>query len=85
MDVKDLIEMITEAMRPQAEMRRVEIIAYRPRCLPSSVYLDQNRFQQVLLNLITNAIKFTQDGTITVHCQAIPLMNPTKLYVEVED
>jgi two-component system, sensor histidine kinase len=39
----------------------------------------------VLLNLLTNAIKFTQDGKITIHCQAIPLINPTDLYVEVED
>jgi signal transduction histidine kinase len=72
-------------MKPQAEMRRVEIIFDRPRCLPKSVYLDQDRFQQVLLNLITNAIKFTQDGKINIHCQAIPLLKPYKLYVEVED
>jgi signal transduction histidine kinase len=35
--------------------------------------------------LITNAIKFTQDGKITIHCQAIPILGPTKLYVEVQD
>jgi signal transduction histidine kinase len=51
--------MITEAMRPQAEMRRVNIIVRVAQEVPKSVYLDQDRFQQVLLNLITNGIKFT--------------------------
>jgi signal transduction histidine kinase len=65
--------MLVSAMRPQAEMRRVEIIFDRPRCLPPNVFIDKDRFQQVLLNLLTNAIKFTQDGKIKVHCQAIPV------------
>jgi two-component system, cell cycle sensor histidine kinase PleC len=37
------------------------------------------------LNLITNAIKFTQDGKINIHCQAIPIISPSSLYVEVAD
>jgi signal transduction histidine kinase len=39
----------------------------------------------VLLNLLTNAIKFTQDGTVTIYCQAIPVLKPQRLYVEVVD
>jgi signal transduction histidine kinase len=71
-------------MAPQAEMRRIQIIAKAPRYLPRDVYIDPDRFQQILLNLLTNAIKFTQDGTITIHCQAT-LRRPTSLFVEVED
>ena len=55
-------------MKPQAEMHKVKIKVDRPRQLPDSIFFDHDRFQQVLLNLLTNAIKFTQNGTITIHC-----------------
>lgn len=30
------------------------------------VYNDINRFKQVLMNLLTNAIKFTEQGGVTI-------------------
>jgi signal transduction histidine kinase len=77
--------MITDAMRPQAGMRRVRITVEVSEDLPNPVVLDQDRFQQVLLNLITNAIKFTTDGTVTISCRGEPYSKPDYLYVEVTD
>ncbi len=38
-----------------------------------SIYADEHRLVQVLINLISNAIKFSpQDGTISVTAQALP-------------
>ncbi len=31
------------------------------------VYIDRDRFKQILINLIGNAIKYTHNGTVTVH------------------
>ena len=38
--------------------------------VPFYATIDANRVKQVLANLVSNAIKFTQEGTITIHVRA---------------
>jgi anti-sigma regulatory factor (Ser/Thr protein kinase) len=49
------------------------------------VYLDSKRFQQVLLNLLSNAAKFTRDGKIGLRVQARPRADSWRLKFEVWD
>jgi PAS domain S-box-containing protein len=46
-------------------------LAYRVDCpeLPRPVYVDQEMWEKVVLNLLSNALKFTFDGTISVTLQ----------------
>jgi signal transduction histidine kinase len=35
--------------------------------MPELVMLDNNRFTQVMVNLISNALKFTKEGGVTIN------------------
>src|SRR5256885_12161189 len=50
--------------------------------LPEAICADERRLRQVLLNLLDNAVKFTQRGEVMLRVRFAP---PTRLRVEVED
>jgi signal transduction histidine kinase/ActR/RegA family two-component response regulator len=50
----------------------------------TSIYVDQLRFQQALINLMSNAVKFTpNDGTITIN--VFPNNNHSSVFISVQD
>ena len=68
LEAVDVPELITEAAaltKFQAEERGLALMVHAPRGL-ASVRVDRSRMRQILLNVIGNAIKFTERGEIRV-------------------
>ncbi|HEY6088273.1 MAG TPA: response regulator, partial [Gemmatimonadaceae bacterium] len=62
-DVKEFVERSFDALAEQKGLAfNVELGAD----LPQTIYTDGGRLQQVLKNLLSNAFKFTQEGTVTL-------------------
>ncbi len=69
------VECIEEVLVLQAKMaaaKGLELTYDVMNGLPRTVRGDVTRVRQVLMNLVSNALKFTMEGSVSVHCEAVP-------------
>ena len=62
--ILEVIEQVTDLMKPLASQKRIELLTDVDSDLPASVIQDERRIRQVCLHLITNAIKWTDNGEV---------------------
>ncbi|MEI6714622.1 MAG: PAS domain S-box protein [Verrucomicrobiota bacterium] len=65
-NLRDKLEKVTDSLAPKADSKGIQIIVDYPEHIANKVVADSNRIQQVLINLVGNAIKFTERGAVTV-------------------
>ena len=64
--VCDLVESVAGMVGPAAQAKSLPLIASAMPGLPEMITTDPGRLRQVVLNLVSNAVKFTASGAVTV-------------------
>jgi CheY-like chemotaxis protein/nitrogen-specific signal transduction histidine kinase len=67
--VADFVE---RTFRPVADQKSLEFGVKLEDGLPGSIVTDEQRLQQVLKNLLSNAFKFTEEGSVTLTISPAP-------------
>ena len=70
-DLSMTIDSIIHTMAPGAKQKGLEIIGYLSPDVIPFVNGDPERLKQILVNLIGNAIKFTEKGKVVLECKRI--------------
>lgn len=65
-DVRQMLQDIMPLMRQSAQEKQLELLADLAQDLPDTLVGDPTRIRQILINLIANAIKFTEQGHVAV-------------------
>ena len=79
--LNDLVNMISIRAKSKNLQFDVQISSE----IPSVLFGDDIRLRQILINLLTNAVKYTEKGTVTLRVSGAEKNNIEKLRFEVED
>jgi PAS domain S-box-containing protein len=77
----NFLEGITEIIQVRAQQKGIYFVSEWPPNLPTAISADETRLRQVLINLLGNAIKFTDEGKVTFKVSR----NLGKLRFQIED
>ncbi len=69
-ELPSAVEEVIEQLLPRAQEKNLELTCWLAADLPTMVRGDFHRFQQILGNIVGNAIKFSDSGEIVVQVQA---------------
>ncbi|CAK0757853.1 two-component system, sensor histidine kinase and response regulator [Gammaproteobacteria bacterium] len=85
-DIDDVMEKVSAIILFRAEEKGLEVLFDVPLSVPHALFGDALRLEQILLNLGTNAVKFSKSGSIVYRIREIEhLGNATKLEFSVQD
>ena len=84
-DLSALVRDITDMMHQRAEEKGLQLSIARSSYFPRLVRSDEAKLRQVITNLVGNAIKYTEQGAVTLRLKTKSIQETSWLIVEVQD
>jgi len=82
-NINEILSDIKVLFKERAESKRIRLSFLTSENIPDYIIIDEKRFRQIIINLIGNAIKFTEKGSVTIYSH-IEYKNIEDKYLVVE-
>ena len=79
---REYMEQIMDTIQTQAEWKSIMVDYDIDKHIPQSIIIDPKRLRQVLMNLLINAVRYTEDGTVSL---TVELKPEKQLYFVIKD
>jgi CheY-like chemotaxis protein len=80
-DIRKIIKDVTKILEPKTKGKAIDVRVSVDTKLPEKLMGDQLRLTQVMFNLLGNAVKFTEKGTIDINVAVVQGPDKQKEYV----
>ncbi len=84
-ELRALIDGVVDLMRPRADAKGIRLESEMPGITSQRFLGDSGRIRQVLLNLVSNAIKFTDSGSVHVLAELVDRAEKARIRLSVRD
>lgn len=84
-DLHELMEDVVEMLGHKAAAKGIELSCRVPPQLPRGMRGDPGRLRQVLVNLLNNAIKFTEQGEVSLQAECLNLADTATIRFTIRD
>lgn len=68
--IRTIVQTVVEVVQPLINASKVQLVLDNDHA-PEQVQTDALRLQQILINLVSNAIRYTEEGTVTIQCRLL--------------
>jgi PAS domain S-box-containing protein len=83
-DLGSMVRDVTDMMRLRAEEKGLRLHLEQSAAFPRYIKGDEGRLRQILMNLVSNAVKFTAEGEVTIRLD-VKDNKQRHLSIEIED
>ncbi|MFA6970751.1 MAG: ATP-binding protein [Gallionella sp.] len=84
-DLGALVRDITDMLGKRAEERGLQLLLDQSSEFPRFIRSDKEKLRQVIVNLVSNAVKYTNHGGVTLRLGVQPGVDVLRLIIEVAD
>jgi two-component system aerobic respiration control sensor histidine kinase ArcB len=82
-NLKQMLNGILNLESAAAKHKTLDLILIYPESIPRLVVGDRFRLHRILLNLVNNAIKFTEQGYVKIHVNVLEFSSPEEVRIEI--
>ena len=67
-NLAEVLHEVASIIQVRMEEKKLKFLVQVDKNAPSSLYGDERRIKQVLLNVLSNAVKYTEEGSVSFNC-----------------